>query len=79
MILLTFFDTFYSNPNKPVALDIPEEWPEFTNEEGKWMELNLKNSHVIDTPHRDRLHKFKSHVMSARRRMLNADNPPKCV
>jgi len=63
------------NPNKPVALDIAEEWPQFTNEEAKFMELNLNNPHVIDTPHRERLHSYKNHIMTARRRMVDADRP----
>ena len=37
------------------------------------MDLNLENPHVIDTPHWDRLHKFRTHVMSARQRMMRVD------
>ena len=63
-----------SNPNKPVALDVPEEWPEFSSDiRGKFMDLNLENPHVIDTPHWERLHKFRTHVMSARQRMMRVD------
>lgn len=57
-----------------MELDTPE-WPEFGVQEGKFMELKLDGSQVIDTPHRERLHSFKRHVSSARRRQLDVDRP----
>ncbi|XP_067929974.1 bile salt-activated lipase-like [Watersipora subatra] len=64
------------NPNEPTPL--PEEtvnWPKFSHESPRLMELNSHNLRVIPVPNKERLEAIRSHIYSARKLQFAADRP----